>query len=227
MIWIITIIIILHIFKNHLHFNLNDPPINIKIHMFKMLNFKIQINKLIYFYRILHVRRYNFKRPTSTVFMGMIFDISLIRGKLLINHRSFTRKISVVLLIIIFSHSVWLAYSFISRMALSWSNAPIPVTIWNSWCEWPQMSNFPGRSLSRFQSCVMTRGLEFPGNYIYSWECVFYKTQLDNRPFRKLSQINDNCNRCRYAKIDQSLQSVDTKNFFHSELKWCMKKWQK
>ena len=51
MIWIITIIIILHIFKNHLHFNLNDPPINIKIHMFKMWNFKIQINKLIYFDR--------------------------------------------------------------------------------------------------------------------------------------------------------------------------------
>ena len=68
MTWIITIIIILLIFKNHLHFNLNDPPINIKIHMFKMSNFKIQINKLIYFYRTFNERRYNFKRPTSTVF---------------------------------------------------------------------------------------------------------------------------------------------------------------
>ena len=81
MTWIITIIIILLIFKNHLHFNLNDPPINIKIHMFKMSNFKIQINKLIYFYRIFQVRRCNFKRPTSAVFMGMIFDISLIWEK--------------------------------------------------------------------------------------------------------------------------------------------------
>ena len=57
------------------------------------------------------------KDPPQQFFMRMIFDISLIREKELINHRSFTGKISVVLLIIIFSHSVWLAYSCISRIA--------------------------------------------------------------------------------------------------------------
>ena len=46
------------------------------------------------------------KDPPQQFFMRMIFDISLIREKWLINHRSFTGKISVVLLIHIFSHSV-------------------------------------------------------------------------------------------------------------------------
>ena len=77
--------------------------------------------------------------------------------------------------------SVWEAYCCISKIACNCNHPPIAVTIWNSWCEWPQMSNFPGIILFWFQVTINPTSLIVYGPYnmgYITWILFHMKWQI-------------------------------------------------